>query len=124
MKNWSLLIATVFAFSLSSHALAHGDKPKHGGIIQTASDIHFELVQKGNVATIYMEDHGKALPSAGAQGKLIVLNGAEKTEAELEPSGGNMMRTKSDAKLAKGSKVVAQITLANKKQVSVRFLVQ
>lgn len=124
MKKWIALVAMTMAITLSGNVLAHGAKPKHGGIVQTAGDLHFELVNKHGATTIYVEDHDKALPTAGASGKLTVLNGAEKTEVPLQPSGENMLEAKGDAKLAKGAKAVASITFANKKTISVRFAVK
>jgi hypothetical protein len=74
------------AGELSAHtgnAFAHGAKPKHGGVVQAANDLSFELVAKGDTATIYIEDRDKPFSAAGATGKLTVLNGAQKTEATL-----------------------------------------
>lgn len=123
MKYLIAIVLTAFAFGINSSAVAHGAKSKHGGIIQVASDIQFELVNKGGVVTIYVDDHGTAVPTAGASGKLTVLNGSEKTEIDLAPAGENTLRAKGDAKLVKGSKAVALIKLANKKELAVRFAI-
>lgn len=110
---------------VSGNVLAHGDKPKHGGIVSsTKDDLSFELVHKDGKATIYVEDHGKPVTTAGATGKLTVLNGAEKTEVPLEPAGDNTMVTKGDAKLAKGAKAIAALTFADKKAANVRFSIK
>ena len=124
MKKLMALVAVAMTVSLSSNAFAHGDKPKHGGFVQSASDLSFELVNKDGIAMIYVEDHGKSMSTAGASGKLTVLNGAEKSELALVPSGDNAMSTKGDAKLVKGSKAIASITFADKKAVNVRFSVK
>lgn len=119
-----LLILAFGASALSFNtAFAHTDKPKHGGVIQAASDLSFELVPKGDVATIYVEDHGKPVATAGMTGKLTVLNGSEKSEAELKPAGDNRLEAKA-VKLGKGSKAVASVTTSNKKTISVRFAVK
>ncbi|MDP3310314.1 MAG: hypothetical protein Q8S56_05030, partial [Polaromonas sp.] len=60
--------------------------------------------------------------SAGLSGKLTVLNGAEKSEAELKPAGGNKLEAKG-VKLNKGAKVVAVLNMG-KKPVTVRFTVK
>ena len=124
MKNIFAVAAVAASLILSGHALAHGAKPKHGGIVQSAGDLAFELVAKDGTATIYVDDHGKALPTAGATGTLTVLKGAEKTELPLEAGTGNTLVAKGDPKLAAGSKAVAAITFADKKTVSVRFSVK
>lgn len=121
MKKLMALVAMAVTVSLSGNVLAHGDKPKHGGVVSTANDISFELVSKDGKATVYVNDHGKPVDTTGATGKLTVLNGAEKTEIPLEAAGSNTLATKEDAKLAKGSKAIAAVTFADKKTVNVRF---
>ncbi|HCY63671.1 MAG TPA: hypothetical protein DHV59_12760 [Oxalobacteraceae bacterium] len=124
MKKWLALVAMAVTVAVAGNALAHGAKSKHGGIVQSASDLGFELVNKDGKATLYVEDHGKPVSTAGATGKLTVLNGAEKTEVALEPAGENTLVTKDEAKLVKGTKAIAAVTLADKKTVNVRFSVK
>lgn len=38
---------------------------------------------------IYIEDHGKKIDTKGATAKVSFLNGAEKSEATLDPAGEN-----------------------------------
>ena len=109
--------ASALSFNTAS---AHTDKPKHGGVVQAASDLSFELVSKGDAATIYVEDHGKPFATAGMSGKLTVLNGTEKSEAELKPAGDNRLEAQG-VKLVTGSKAVASLTTPKKKTVSVRL---
>lgn len=116
------LAVTVFA---SSSAFAHGEKAKHGGIVQESSNgVSLELVAKDGKATIYVEDHGKPVATTGAIGKLTVLNGTEKSEVALEPAGDNTLTSKGDAKLGTGAKVIAAITLADKRSANVRFAIK
>ena len=118
----AMLAAGLAALSINA-ALAHGDaKPKHGGIVQTANDMSFELVAQADSVAIYIEDHEKAVSVAGASGKLTVLSGGDKAEAELKPAGDKLEAK--GIKLAPGSKVVASVTSADKKTVSVRFSVK
>ncbi|MCC6070816.1 hypothetical protein ACFSQU_14870 [Massilia sp. GCM10020059] len=124
MKKLIALAAVATTLALSGNVMAHGSKAKHGGIVQTAGDISFELVSKDGKATIYVDDHGKELPMAGASGTLTVLKGTQKTAVPLEAAGGNMLVAKGDTVLAKGSKAVAAITFADKNVVSVRFSVR
>ncbi|MCP5915905.1 hypothetical protein NL317_28210, partial [Klebsiella pneumoniae] len=89
-------------------AMAHGGaKPKHGGVVATASDLGFELVGTPAGAAIYIEDHGKPMAPTGMSGKLTVLNGAEKSEAELTVAGDKLEAK--GVKLAPGAKVVAAL---------------
>jgi hypothetical protein len=123
MKIFFMVIALSLSALTFNTALAHTEKPKHGGVVQAASDLSFELVSKGDVATIYVEDHGKPFATAGMAGKLTVLNGTEKSEAELKPAGDNRLEAHG-VKLVKGSKAVASLTTPKKKTVNVRFAVK
>ena len=118
----AMIAAGVIALSVNA-AQAHGDaKPKHGGVVQTANDMSFELVAQPDGAAIYIEDHEKAVSVAGAGGKITVLSGADKAEAELKPAGDKLEAK--GIKLASGSKVVASVITADKKTISVRFSVK
>ena len=123
LKNFMLALALGASTMIANEALAHGEKPKHGGIVQVASDLAFELVAKGDVATIYVEDHGKPYPTAGMSGKLTVLNGTEKSEAQLKPAGDNRLEAQG-VKLVKGAKAIASVTTPKNKTISVRYAVK
>jgi hypothetical protein len=104
-------------------ALAHGAAPaRHGGVVQTASDMSFELVAVADGAALYVVDHDDDYDARQMSGKLTVLNGTEKSEAELKPAGGNKLEAKG-VKLGKGAKVVAAVT-EGRKTISVRFTVK
>ncbi|CAN7766467.1 hypothetical protein LJR290_007317 [Variovorax sp. LjRoot290] len=126
LKNSPLrLLAAAVVLTASTlsvnNAFAHGAaKPQYGGIVQSASDLSFELVAAGDGATIYVLDHEDEFDTAGTSGKLTVLNGAEKSEAALKPAGGNKLEAKG-VKLGKGSKVVAALKTADKKTITLRF---
>ncbi|MEM5427992.1 hypothetical protein [Cupriavidus oxalaticus] len=118
------LSAVLFAASLglSGLAMAHGAKPaQYGGAVQTASDLQFELVNNDGSITIYVDDHDKKLPVAGASGKLTVLTGTQKAETALVPGAGNALVAADKLALAAGSKAVAAIRFADGKTATVRF---
>ncbi len=123
MKS-NLLTAVVLGLSvLSFDAMAHGSaKPRHGGIVATASDLGFELVGTPAGAAIYIDDHGKAIAPTGMSGRLTVLNGTEKSEAELVAVGDRLEAK--GVRLAAGAKVVAALTTSSKKAITVRFTVK
>ena len=104
-------------------ALAHGAAvARHGGVVQTASDLSFELVAGPDGALLYIEDHGKPLAPTGMSGKLTVLVGSDKSEAALAVAGDKLEAK--GVKLAKGAKVVATLTSAGGKAITVRFTVR
>ena len=118
----------ILALSLGAltvnQAMAHGaGKPLHGGIVQVANDVKFELVAEADGATIYLVDHDEPMPSDGIAGKLTVLQGSKKTEAEVKGAGSNTLRA-TGFKLGKGDKVVAVLNNVEGKTVTVRFTVK
>jgi hypothetical protein len=123
MKNTMALTTLALSLAVAGNAQAHGSKAKHGGIVQSAGDLSFELVSKDGVATIYVDDHGKDLSTTGMSGSLTVLQGASKSVLPLAASGANALVAKG-VSLARGNKAVAAITFANKDVVSVRFSVK
>lgn len=124
MKKFFAVAALAAGVAFSGNVLAHGAKARHGGIVQSAGDLSFELVANDDTTTIYVVDHGKDLPTAGATGTLTVLKGTQKTELPLAAGANNTLVVKGDAKLVRGNKAVAAITFADKKTVSVRFSIR
>ncbi len=107
----------------SPAALAHDDpKARHGGIVQLVNDISYELVARDAGVEIYVADHGKPMSTAGMSGKLTIMVGAQKSDADLVAAGDKLEAK--GLKLSKGAKVVAALTLPNKKAVTVRFAIK
>ncbi|GIZ53289.1 hypothetical protein [Noviherbaspirillum aridicola] len=122
MKKVLALAAMAATIAASGQALAHGEAARHGGIVQeSSSGISLELVNRDGKTLLYVEDHGKPVPTAGASGKLTVLHGGARAEVPLEPAGGNALVAKGDARLGAGAKAIASVTLADRKPVNVRF---
>jgi len=103
-----------------SAAWAHGvAEPKHGGVVQEASDRSFELVATANGAAIYIDDHGEQVKPVGWSGRLTVINGSKRVEVPLTVAGDKFEAK--GVKLRKGTKVVAVLTDVKQKLVTVRF---
>ena len=120
-----LFTLAVIAAALNAGAVwAHGDeKARHGGLVQMAGEVKFELVAKGDGAEVYLDDHGQAIPTKGLSGKLTVMSGSNKSEAKLEPEGTDKLVAKG-VKLVKGDKVIALVTMADKSTSSARFVIK
>lgn len=118
MKTFVAIVLVAAATTLNA-VHAHEAKSRHGGVVQSASELSFELVGRPDGAAIYVEDHGKPVTPTGMSGKLTVLNGSEKSEAAIVPAGDRLEAK--GVKLVKGSKVVAALTTADKKAITVRF---
>ncbi len=124
MMNKLLTVMVLGLSALSFDAAwAHGEaSARHGGVVAKASDLGFELVGTPTGAAIYVEDHGKPMAPTGMRGKLTVLNGTEKSEAELAVAGDKLEAK--GVKLAAGAKVVAALTTPARKAITVRFTVK
>lgn len=124
MKFNKLLLATCFALSGAAAIAAgdhgHGHDPKFGGVVVETKAGDFEIVAKPDTLQIYISDHGKPVKLDGAKAKVTLLNGSEKTEAELLPAG-DRLEAKGSFKVAKGTKGIAVVTLAGKPPATARF---
>ena len=72
---------------------------------------------------IFVKDHGKPMSIEGAKAKVTLLNGKEKTEAELLPAG-DKLEAKGSFKVAKGTKGIAVLTLVGKPPTTGRFQIK
>ena len=118
----SIVALSLAALSFTAAHAHGGGKPKHGGVVQVASDLSFELVGTADGAAIYVEDHGKPVVPAGMTGKLSVLTGGQKSEAAISAAADKLEAK--GVKLASGAKVVASLATADKKAITVRFTVR
>ena len=124
MKHLISVASLVICCLSVNSALAHGDaKPQHGGILQVANDLSFELVAQADGATIYLMDHGKPMASKGITGKLTVLQGSNKIEVDIKEAGDNTLRVLG-VKLGKGDKLVAALSNIGGKSMTVRFAIK
>lgn len=119
MKQTLIAITLALAGTLS---LAHGDtKPQHGGTVQMAEDLGFELVNEAEGLAIYLTDHGKAFAATGVKGKLTLLAGGAKQEAELKPTADGKLLRAAGLKAEAGAKLVAVLNGVHGKAVTVRW---
>ena len=116
------LLASLMAIA-SVPALAgkeHDHTPKFGGVVVETKAGDMEIVAKPDVMQIYISDHGKAVKLEGAKAKVTLLNGTEKSEADLVMVG-DKLEAKGAFKVAKGTKGIAVVTLAGKAATTARF---
>jgi hypothetical protein len=124
MKHLITVASLVISCLSMNPVLAHGDaKPLHGGIVQLVNDLSFELVAQADGATIYLMDHDKPMASKGITGKLTVLQGTKKSEADIKEGGDNTLRVMG-VNLGKGDKLVAALSNVNGKSMTVRFTIK
>ena len=131
MKHTSPLLKLVVAFSLLATSTAfaaggHGEdhKPKFGGIVSEGKTFDVELVAKPDLITVYLSDHGKSMSVNGANGKITLLSGTEKVEADLTPAGDTKMLAKGRFPVASGTRVVVVITPQGKSAGKLVFTIK
>lgn len=122
MKNLSWIAALAWALAAPAWAHDHGHAPQHGGIVAEAADVDYELVLQPQAITLYLRDHGKALATEGASGKLTLLLGTQKTELPLSPASDGRLQALHPPALASGAKLLAQVSLPGRKAATVRFV--
>jgi hypothetical protein len=124
MKIISLVLASAIGLGSATAIAAgnHDHSPKHGGIIAEGKAFDVEFVGKADSLALHVSDHGKPMSVKGATAKITMLNGTNKTEAELKPSeDGSKLEAKGSFTVAKGTKVISVITLAGKSPTTSRF---
>ncbi len=120
-SKFTFLAALTLAAMVAAPVKASGDHtPKNGGLMVETKAGDFEIVAKPDSLQIFFTDHGKSVKFDGAKAKVTLLNGTEKSEAELLPAG-NKMEAKGSFKVAKGTKGIAVLTLAGKPPATARF---
>jgi hypothetical protein len=125
LKRPLAAMALVLSLACPGLAIAHGAKPaQYGGVVQVASDLQFELVNRDGTVTIYVDDHDRKMPVGGASGTLTVLTDARKVQTRLAAGAGNALVASDKVELAKGSKAVAVIRFADGRSVTARFNVR
>ena len=129
MKNSLKFFACLaIAASVAGPVVAAGDHshdhvPTNGGIVVETKAGDLEIVAKPDLLQIFVSDHGKPVQLDGAKANVTLLNGAEKSEAQLLPAG-NKLEAKGSFKVAKGTKGIAVLTLAGKPPATAMFEVK
>lgn len=117
-------IAILWSFLACTLVQAHGVPiPKHGGLVDVGGEISFELVRQGQAVRIYIEDHGKPVPTRGAQGELLHGSETGPRLAVLRDAGGNTV-TGQVRPFALGERVFVRVTLGDGSVVVGEFRVR
>lgn len=119
MKKFTTALAMLAALSLCNVAQAH---PEHDDLPELA--LSLEKNKSTGSPVFYVVVDGRKLPTAGATGVFKVSSGAQAREVELVPTAVNGMEPKAPAKLARGTKGRAIVTLGDKVVVTGDFVIQ
>jgi hypothetical protein len=120
-----ILVAVTLGFVSSSIAFAAGEhddhKPRFGGLVVEGKAFDVELVAKADVITVYLSEHGKPMSAKGSKGKITLLSGSEKVDAELLATADGKLEAKGKFLAATGTKAVLTVTPENKAASMFRF---
>jgi hypothetical protein len=116
------LVAASTAFAAGGHGDDH--KPKFGGIVSEGKAFDAELVAQTDLITVYLSDHGKPMSTKGAKGRITLLSGTEKVEADLASAGDTKLEAKGKFNVAPGTKAVVVITPEGKSPSTLRFTIK
>jgi len=123
MQKRYVMAALLGLSMLGFNAHGHGaPQPQHGGVVQVAADLGFELVGRGGQAQIFVDDHGKPANVSQMTGQLTVLQGATRSQAALTVAGPNVLQA--NLPLAAGARAVATINRPGQPAITVRFVVK
>lgn len=111
----TLNIAPAFA------GAGHDHGPQYGGAVRELRNVTYELVAKPESLTLYVSDHGKPIPTQGAQAEAVIYAGNQKSTVRLEPAGENRMVAKGVFKVGVGVRVVLTTTLPGQTPVKATF---
>lgn len=103
---------------VAAHAHAEHGQPQFGGVVAEAGLAQFEVVAKDGKVVVHVTNHGAAVDTAGAKGKLTVLAGTAKSEIVLTPAGGN--RLEGSGNVAGGAKLLISVELPGQKPLQAR----
>jgi hypothetical protein len=98
----------------------HNLAPAHGGVVTESKHLVYELVAKPAAVQLYLRDHGKPVPVAGASAKLTLLAGTAKQDVELKPVGDKLEAT-GTFNVPAGTKAVAVVSRDGKSLGTARF---
>lgn len=107
------LLAGVASALLATAGFAHGiPKPKHGGWVDTGAETSFELVRSAQGVTVYIEDHGKPMATAGGHAEILLGSETGKPLARLAPAGANTLHGPA-IRATRGQRLFVRVTFGN-----------
>lgn len=124
MKKLTSIFALLAALTATHHAVAHEGhgQPQFGGVVAEAGVAQFEIVAGDGKVTVHATQHGAPLATAGASGRLIVLDGTKKSEIELAPAGDN--RLAGSGRVPAGARLLLNVSLAGQKPLQARAVLR
>jgi len=118
-------LLTLLVGSLTSAVAHDSDQGPHGGHVVEAKGHHIEFTTNGIEIAIYLSDEAHAdIPSKGASGHAVILEGSKQSNVPLAPAEPNVLSAKLAAPLAAGARVVVSAKLPDGHDILARFVVK
>ena len=124
MKKIVLIAAMLLALAPGAFAQghAHGDKGPNGGPMQDVAGVHAELMMANRTLTIHVYDEaGKAVPTAGFSGSMLVGSGQTRQVVQLAPGAGNTLVGTATASVPRGAQMTLQLKTIGGKSGQAKF---
>lgn len=120
MKKSIVLAATCLLQLVAAPVWAHTEhgKPQFGGVVAEAGAGQFEIVGQEGRIVVHATNHGAPVDTAGAKGKLTLLDGNAKSEVTLAPAGAN--RLEGAGSLPHGAKLLIHVEWPGRKPLQGR----
>ncbi len=113
------LMASLLAFAAKDGDDHH--QPKFGGIVAEGKAFDAELVAKPDLITVHLNAHGKPMSTKGFKGKITLLSGTEKVEADLASAGDTKLEAKGKFNIAASTKALVVLTSEGNTANSFKF---
>jgi len=118
-RFFTLLLLGAASLTFNTMVLAHGStKPQHGGIVQMVGETVF-----ADKTELYLVDDGEELASADMTGKLTITSDGVKSEAILQPAGGNKLEAKG-VKIPSSAKVAVLLIRKDQSKIGANFTIK
>ena len=109
------------ALAQTGHSHSHGAGP-NGGVVAEIGNQHLELVLRDGELRIYLlNDQDQPMPATGVAGTAVLQSQGRQQSLRLAAGPGNAYLVGQGEFAARGTRVVASLTLPGQPQRSVRF---
>jgi hypothetical protein len=102
------------------HAGHSHHEPRHGGLLEEAGGLDYELVVKPGLTRLYVSGHDEPVSLKGGKATITFLRGGQTSKIVLLPVGSDYFEAKGDMPSGAGVRAVA-LVLIKGKSASVRF---
>jgi len=117
-------LALLLTAAAPTRVLAHdGESGPNGGPMLEVADHHVELTANGTDLTLHLMDGAHApVPSKGASGRAVVLEGSQQASLTLSAAEPNRLSGTLAKPLSSGARVVVTARLADGRNLTARFV--